>query len=125
MRMTFFSKLGVASLALAAPFSFTPHASAAQSTAQQAEAHLTLRGWEALEGAERRIVIVAGIEGLMLAATDGDEGTRLIDRVCLASNSPEEIEQALLQLVPDLGDQPYLDVMLGLTGCIHFEGEAS
>lgn len=110
--------LGAASITLAAPMLYEAHAAIPEPTPlATSDGKLTLSEWNTLPTDERRLVILAAIEGLMLAA--GNNSEQIIDRDCLLINSPQTIDQALVQIEPDLGDQIFVDVFLSLTGCLN------
>lgn len=68
---------------------------AVQGEVQEASPRLTVGEWRSQDERQRRILMVAALEGLMLAAAGPDGEKTGIDTACLPNASPDEIENKL------------------------------
>lgn len=108
--------LGAAISIFAAPISY---AAAEPADASSSEGKwLSLSKWSAFDQRDRQIILMAALEGLVIASTDTTTEAPPINLDCLVQSSPAVIEDALLQAAPHYPDQSLLDVYLALSNCL-------
>lgn len=113
--------VGVAISLLATPICHAQTASPLEpATADQ----LSLGEWSKLPGIERQMLIVAALEGLVIANTDTTGQAPTFETQCLLQFAPADMEAALLQLVPDFSNVSFIELYFGASGCFKPESEA-
>ena len=88
-------------------------------TVTQSEGYrpVTLATWGRLSQRERQIAIIAAIEGLLLAAATPNNPPQF-GAQCLLRDTPEVLEKKMREVIPQFGNEAFVDVFLALTGCL-------
>lgn len=84
--------------------------------AAQATAGFSLRQWSQMEQRERRIMIVAAIEGLMLAVSGKKPEATGLDASCLSLLTFEQIEGSL-HAAAAVDDGEFIDKLVEVSEC--------
>lgn len=114
--------VGVAISFVAAPIGYA--AQLAVSIQPAGPQQVSLRSWSELPQRERQMLIVAALEGLVIARTDPTGQVPVFETQCLLQFTPAEIEAALMQLVPDFPEVSFLEIYFGASGCAQPKTEA-
>lgn len=107
-----FIPIGAALSLITAPLSH-----AQDNAAHDRATQLSIASWAKLGQIERQIMIMAALEGLIIASTDSTAAAPPFDVSCLVQNSPAEIEMAMLQMKNHYPEQSVIDVYLAITKC--------
>ena len=79
---------------------------------------VTLSTWGRLSLRERQVAIIAAVEGLLLAAATPNNPPQF-GAQCLLRETPEELERKMRDVIPQFGNEAFVDVFLALTGCLN------
>lgn len=77
---------------------------------------VTLRQWSRLAQVERQTMIVAAVEGLLLAAAGPTETVPRVDSQCIGTVPLARLEQKLVAM-SRTRDAAFIDMFLEVSGC--------
>lgn len=82
----------------------------------QTTAGFTLREWSSLNEYNRKVAIVAAIEGLMLASSTADAKETGLDPACIATLTFDQLETGL-QAAAAVGNGAFVDKLVEVGKC--------